>query len=340
LEVVARDRASRLVPLVEVVELDAEDGRLESIEAAVVSSQLVEIATVTSAVVSELAYSAGELGVVSDDGATVPECAEVLSRVEAEARGMSERTYASPFPACAVGLGCVLDDGDPSPLGDLEDSRHVDRLTVEVHRDHSCGALVQCLGHAFGSQEKGLRIDIHEPRGPSYRRDGSGRGDERVGRHDHLVAGPDTQGGERQAQSVRAVGDPDRLFCAAVLSPPLLEILDMATPDETGGRHDRIPRLLEPLGQRVMHGREVEKRDVHPASSSAPARTLRVASFETGTRLPEAIARSPASSAATTARPLSPVVRGRAPVEAHSMKWLSSFISGSDDGMCGETMLP
>src|SRR5690606_18670601 len=133
LEVVARDRASRLVPLVEVVELDAEDGRLESIEAAVVSSQLVEIATVTSAVVSELAYSAGELGVVSDDGATVPECAEVLSRVEAEARGMSERTYASPFPACAVGLGCVLDDGDPSPLGDLEDSRHVDRLTVEVH---------------------------------------------------------------------------------------------------------------------------------------------------------------------------------------------------------------
>src|SRR5690606_7901335 len=338
--IVARDRPAGGVPLVEVVQLDVEDSGLQCIEPAVVAGHLVDVVAVASSVVAQLAYPTGQLRVVRDDCSCVSERTEVLAGIEAETSGMAERADPASFPPGAVGLGGILDHRDPCPVSHIHDFRHVHGLAVEMNRHHGGRPLVEGFCHAFRRQEEGLGVDVHQTRGSPYRLDGRDRGHERVRRDYHLVARADAERRQGDAQRIRAVGDPDRLAGLAVFRPPALEVVHVTTADEARGRQGRIPSLLETLGQRSMHCCEVQEGDSHTANSSAPLITWSGVSSTTGTSWPDDIAKSPASRAATTASPLSPGVRGGAPVVAHSMKWLNSFIRGSDVGTYGETMLP
>ena len=73
--------------------------------------------------------------VVRQDRAAVAVRAEVLSGVEARARGDSDRSGGLPALACALRLRSILDDPNPLVAGDHSPRRrHRGHLPVEVHR--------------------------------------------------------------------------------------------------------------------------------------------------------------------------------------------------------------
>lgn len=76
------------VPVLDIFQLDAENGGLQSVEATVYSFNLVDVFFL-GAVVGEQAGSAGEFVIVSDDGAAVAICPEVLSWIETECSGQA-----------------------------------------------------------------------------------------------------------------------------------------------------------------------------------------------------------------------------------------------------------
>ena len=71
-----------------MAQLDAEEGGLEGVEAAVVARDLVDVFEV-GAVVAQPAQARGELGIVGGDGTAVAEGAEVLAGIEAPGDGVA-----------------------------------------------------------------------------------------------------------------------------------------------------------------------------------------------------------------------------------------------------------
>ena len=70
-------------------------------------------------------------------------------------------------------------------------------------------------------------IDVNEDRDSvrlHYRTCG---GDERIRRHDHLVAGLDADGLQRNNQRNGAIGNADAVLCALILGELLLELTDL-----------------------------------------------------------------------------------------------------------------
>ena len=75
--------------------------------------------------------------------------------------------------------------------------------------------------------------------------DGGDGGDERVRHGNHLVAGPDAGGDERQVQRVIAAADADGVFHADKGGEPLLEIAKLLPHDEIAARQRVDNRVLE-----------------------------------------------------------------------------------------------
>ncbi len=91
------------------------------------------------------------------------------------------------------------------------------------------------------------------------RGDRLGGGDEGVGRHEHLVAGPDLQRTQREHERLGAGGDADGEVGLAVVGELALERLDVVAERERavlGDFADRPQQLLEQRGVGVVHTRE------------------------------------------------------------------------------------
>jgi hypothetical protein len=133
------------------------------------------------------------LRVVRDDRAGVPECTQVLAGIEAEAAHVAEGAGRRTAPAGSVRLSCILDDGQPGRRSDPPDGVHVRHLSVQMHDDDGAGARGDRCGQGGRSEQESVRTDIGEARGGTGEDHPLGRGDERVGGDDDLVAGPDPQ---------------------------------------------------------------------------------------------------------------------------------------------------
>ncbi len=90
-------------------------------------------------------------------------------------------------------LGAVLDDVQPVPRRHRADRAHVDRVAVEVDRNHRARARGHRVRQA-GRIHQVLGVDVHEDRRRAGRHDGARGRHEAVGRGDHLVAGARRRG--------------------------------------------------------------------------------------------------------------------------------------------------
>ena len=114
-----------------------------------------------------------------------------------------------------------------------------------------------------GRDQAGGRVDVDQAGRGAHQADGLGRRDERVRRHDDLVAGPDAQRAQREHQRLGARGDADGLAGLAVGGEVGLEVLDVRAADEgalLGDGPDHPEQLLEQLGVVVVHAHERDRR--------------------------------------------------------------------------------
>ena len=147
-------RAARLVPLVEVGQLDPQQSRLKAVEALVVAD-LDVLALGPLAEVAQPAQPGREHIVVGADRTAVAERSEVLARVERECGGRAERPDAAPAIARPVRLSRVLEHEQTGRLGERVERADVTCLAIEVNGEDRRGARADGGASGVGIDQAG-----------------------------------------------------------------------------------------------------------------------------------------------------------------------------------------
>ena len=210
--VVARGGAAPVGPAVERRQLDAQDRRLQLVEARVVADVLVGH-LVVRAVEAQHPRRLRDGVVVRRDRAAVAEAAEVLGGKEAERRGAGRARPGRPA-ALRVPAACAASSstGTPSASISATGARLPNRCTATtafVAGVSAAATVCAVTQYVSGSTSQ------NTGRAP-VGRDRLGRRVEREGRHDHVVARPDAHRAQGDRQRVGAVGDADGVARAAV----------------------------------------------------------------------------------------------------------------------------
>src|SRR5439155_2441031 len=238
-----------------MLELDAQNARLDRVEPPVVALDVV-IILLRLAVIPEHTNLTRERLVVRGHGASFAAGAQVLARIEAERGRAAERASLAPpiflfrEVFCTVRLAGVFDDNEVVSGGQLEDGVHVGHLPVQMHGNECRHRAARALAHraarlqvarAFGLEVGaqslrvhgvGALVDVDEVRARAGLRNSFRRGDEGV-RHGHdgiarLYAGSD----QSKAQRVGATSYADATRYPAKLGKLPLEGLHDRSTDE------------------------------------------------------------------------------------------------------------
>ncbi len=238
----------------------AENRRLYFIEPRVHAVLVVMVAGALTAIAQPL-DPVGELNVVGDDGASVPERPQVLRRVEAECAGRAHRPDLPTVARRQVSLRAVLDDHEIVAGGNGAQRGHVCGLAVEVHGHDGCRAARDGRLHSARIDGEPIGVDVGEDRSRLGHHDGEGGVGRRERRRDDLVAWPDAQPAQRQGQRVGARPDADRRRRPGCGSELLLEPLQLGTQDEPAAIDDPADRRVDE--RPILAGLQGQKRNLH-----------------------------------------------------------------------------
>src|SRR5262249_31709986 len=123
----------RFDPLVKMLELDRENGRLQGIESEIPADIGVMVFRFR-AVNPHHSQASGEAIVIGDDHASIAEAAEVLCREEAETGQGRELAYSLSVVIRADRLRSILDDRNAALRANLADRVHLGRLAEKIDR--------------------------------------------------------------------------------------------------------------------------------------------------------------------------------------------------------------
>ena len=241
----------------EGAELHSKDGSLELVQARV-QPRLAERECPALAVAPEPAEPRGERTVTGRHHASIPVGAEVLRRVEAEAREAPERTGAATAVARAVCLGGILDHRNAGC--EAADRRHVGALPVEMHRDHRARPPAERPLERGGRQGVGRGLDVGEDGARPHRGDGhrGRRGAER--RHHHLVPRPHVERPQRQLERGGGRARADHVPDPEVAGELRFEARDLLVEDVATTLEDAAHGSEYPCRLRAVPGSHVVER--------------------------------------------------------------------------------
>ena len=174
----------------------------------------------------------------------------------------------------------VLDQEPAAAPADRGDALGVERPAVEVDADDAGGLRRGVALELRRVEVVGRGVDVAEDRHAAGEDHRFGGGEEAESRHQHLGAGGEPQGAQRDHQGVGAVGDADHGAGAEKAGEGALELLDLGALDERVGVEDLVPALTQGGIDALAGARQVENRDWDhgdsvgrgSAASSAPRR--------------------------------------------------------------------
>ena len=152
-----------------------------------------------------------------------------LVRIEAEAADRSDAARAPAVLLRAVGLGRVLDHGEPVTRRERHQWSHLRHVAVHVHRHDRARARRDLPRHLGNIEAPRVGLAIHQHRLASRTDDCCRAGDDREARQDHLRAFRQRQRLDREFERRGAVRDRDPVRHAAILCPAPLEFADEAS---------------------------------------------------------------------------------------------------------------
>jgi hypothetical protein len=232
-----------LGPLFDPIQLDRQEGGLQGIEPRVVRPELARVA-IPQPVVSGLPEPTCEIPVLRDDGPGVTAGAEILERVKTEARESSEPTNPLTVVLGPDRLCAILDDLEAPALSERSDGSDARGSTRQVDRQDGPRPGSDATFEVFRVQIV-VRTDVGESRCRTGQGNCGGRSKKGVGRCQHLVATPDSEGPEGEGEGRRARTDPDREGHARNCCNGLLQALHLPAEYERSGRKDPPGRIQE-----------------------------------------------------------------------------------------------
>ena len=262
--IAAGDGAAELVPAVDVLELDGEDGALEAVHAGVPADFVVVVAAAHS-VLAQHAGALGDFIGVGGDHAGVARGAEVLGGIKAEGGGIAESAGMNALPFGSPGLRGVFNELEIALFCDAGEGGEIGALAVEMDGENGAdGCGLRAVENGFdggGAEVEGGGFDVGEEWRGAGAEDGADGGEEAEGGGDDGVAGADAGGGKREPECVSARGAADGVGHAQLRFSGALEDGNLLTQNELAGIEDSAERLEEFVVERLVLALEVEHGD-------------------------------------------------------------------------------
>ena len=228
-------------------ELDAQDRRLEGVQAEIAADHVMMVA-LPHPVVAQGPDFIGHGLIAADDHAAVAESPKILGREEGvETAFPHGAAFPRPRPAGilrAERLRRVLDDRDPMLGGDGADFVHLAALAEEVNGDNGLYLLpsmgFQTLAQRVGREVERGGLNIGKENPGAEARNAACSGEERVGSGDDSVSRPDAQGHEDRQFGIGARGDADGVSGTGIFANFAFEGFNLGAEDELLGIGDLI----------------------------------------------------------------------------------------------------
>ena len=160
-EVARRDGSAPSHPCIETRQLHVEDRRLDLVQPGVASFQHAPVASLI-AVHAEQPDRGRMLLVSREHEPSVTVGAEILGGVEAERRQITGGADFAPLEARTVRLGAVLDQRDAQLAAGRGQGQGVQRMAVQVRRDHRPRAGADAATHLGRLQQAGGTVAVRE----------------------------------------------------------------------------------------------------------------------------------------------------------------------------------
>src|SRR5437588_9284325 len=128
-----------------------------------------------------------------------------------------------PVDARTVGLRTVFKDKDTVSPGELHETGHIGRTSVEMNDDDRSRTISDQTLDSRRRDELGIEIDVCEHRLGANNVDARRRRDEASGRHNDFVAGSDIIGSKNCLERERSVGQGERVGTATQVSKGALK---------------------------------------------------------------------------------------------------------------------
>ena len=229
------------------------------------------------AVVAQPAHPLGDVVARGHDHAAVAARAEVLRGIERQARRVAPAAERTVAPRRAKRLRVVLDQRQAACPRERREPVDGGGMAVQVHRHDGFRARRERARGGLGIHGQRVGLDVHEHGRGAGHGDRGGRGDERKGRRQHLVAARDAERAEGQSQRVGAGADAERMPRPGELRQLRLQRAALGAEHELaaiehalGGRHQLA------LEGRVL-AREIQERnhrELPPSMAPRPTRVL------------------------------------------------------------------
>ena len=227
----------------------------------------------------------GDLLAGGDRHAGVAHRREVLGREERERGHVAVAAGPVALEGRPEGLGGVLDQRDPMPVGQLPEGAQVGGLAEDVDGHHGPRALRDRRLGRVRVEAQGHRVDVGEHRRRAAACDRLGGREERVGGGHDLVPGADAERLQAQLERIGAVCDGHRVPVADRRRHLHLERPHVGAEDEPAGV-DHVADELLYLGQQILVLRlDVHQRNRHKEAESRRP-TAAVVAVATSPRAP------------------------------------------------------
>ena len=256
-----RELAPAGVPLFELPELDPQDGRLDLVQARVVSDDRVVIAGRLS-VLAERSELLGEAIVARGDAPRFTVRAEILGAVEREA--VHAAASACPLAVVeesAVRLRGVFDDRDVPVLSELLERLEIHGPSVKVDRDDRLCPRRDRGRDRGRIDEHRFLVDVDEDRPGVRVQDRFDGREERMRHGDDLVTAGHAAGSDRELQCVRAAAHADRMLGPDVRREFLIECLDVRPDGELHALEHVVDRPADFVADRRVLSFQVDEGD-------------------------------------------------------------------------------
>ncbi len=135
-------------------------------------------------------------------------------------------------------------------------------LAVQIHPDHRPGPIGEGGTDQLRVDQEPVVVAVHEHRAGAGPMHGAGRGDERVGRKDDLVAGADAETAQNRLDRIGSVGHTHAVVDLAVGRELILERRDFAAADEGRVADDSSEAASDLVVDLIALGGQVEEGDV------------------------------------------------------------------------------
>ena len=181
-----------LTPLIQMVQLDSQDRRLQRIQPAIHSHQFMHIAD-SAAMDTEDGHRITQSTLVCRDQTAIAEPTEVLGRKETETAEIPERSRLHSISGRPDRLTGIFDHPDSTALGNFTNRFHLGTLPVQVDGNDRFGASGHLPLDLARIHVEGLWANVHEDRLGAQPGDGSDCRKKREGHRDHFIARPHAQ---------------------------------------------------------------------------------------------------------------------------------------------------